>query len=120
MRHKRKYWTEVIKRRVAAEQGWRCDLCQQLLGPVWAADHRIPLRQGGTNAIANCSILHPECHAQKTQDETLRAADQRRENKTGQSKYWDPQSLAFMVPLTRPVPRFCANLVSPINENQGQ
>ena len=92
----RKYWSEVTKRRIAAEQKFQCALCHQLLGPTWVADHRIPLHKGGSNSSSNCDILCVECHALKTQQEMIRLMDQRREIRTGQSKYWDPQSINYV------------------------
>lgn len=92
----RKAWTEVTKRRIAAEQKYLCAHCQHLLGLVWAADHRVPLHLGGTNAKSNCQILCVGCHALKTQQEMIRAADQRRETTQGKSKYWDERSESFM------------------------
>jgi len=85
---------------VAAAQGFACAHCRQLLGPVWAADHRVPLHLGGTNAKSNCQILCPDCHARKTQQEMIDAHDRRREVARGQSKYWDEHSESFM--FTRP------------------
>lgn len=107
-KHQRKYWTEVAKRRVAADQKFQCALCHKLLNALWAADHKVPLYQGGTNALSNCQILHVECHAKKSTDEQIRAADQRREVRTRTSKYWDPQSLSYSPPL--PPHEFCERL----------
>lgn len=95
-RVERKTWTEVTKRRIAAGQGFKCPVCQEMLGAVWAADHIIPLHLGGTNSKHNCQILCPQCHAQKSQQEQIRAADQRRENRSARSKYWDERSDNYM------------------------
>jgi len=106
-RHARKLWSERAKRRVAAGQRFECPWCGTLLGHLWAADHIVPLREGGTNALANCQILHVECHAEKTLGETGRAADRARERRTGQSKYWDPRSqcsVAFHLLPVSPTP----------------
>lgn len=121
IRHERRMWTEVTKRRVAAAQKFRCAACQALLGPVWAADHRVPLHRGGSNAIENCQILCVECHAQKTQMELVCAAANRRENRLGTSKYWDPQS-EFFIP-QRPSPlvdRLRLRLAQPQQEKDAE
>lgn len=105
----RKFWTEVAKRRVAASQEFKCASCKDLLGPVWAADHIVPLRDGGTNALSNCQILCAECHGRKTQLETIVAADKAREKRTRTSKYWDPQSVYYMEPVRIDSPYFQRN-----------
>lgn len=92
----RKTWSEVTKRCIAAQQGFRCRICKNLLGSVWAADHIVPLHLGGTNAKSNLQVICVECHGQKTQKEQMQAACQRREDRTGTSKYWDPQSDSYM------------------------
>lgn len=94
-KHMRKYWTEVTKRRVAATQQFKCALCRNMLDEVWAADHKVPLHLGGSNAVSNCQILCPLCHARKTQQEACALKHLQRERSTGLSKYWDPQSVYY-------------------------
>lgn len=97
---KRRFWTEVQKRIVAASQKYCCAMCRRMLGTTWAADHIRPLRTGGSNALSNCQILCADCHAQKTQMETIEAADEKRRDQKNTSKYWDPNSLFCMPRLT--------------------
>jgi hypothetical protein len=96
LRYRRKFWTEVAKRRVAASQRFECAKCLNRLGRVWAADHIVALRNGGTNSLDNCQILCPACHAEKTQDEQIAAVDCRREAQTKVSKYFDTTSIYFI------------------------
>lgn len=75
----RKYWTEAVKRRVAARQGYLCNMCQCVLPPAWHADHIVPLHQYGDNSSENCQILCGSCHAEKTQLETISRYQKSRE-----------------------------------------
>lgn len=45
----------------------KCQACGLVLQPGdWECDHRIPIRDGGTNDIINLLILCKPCHRAKT------------------------------------------------------
>jgi 5-methylcytosine-specific restriction endonuclease McrA len=94
----RKSWTEAVKRRVAARQGYKCAICKMQLPAAWHADHKIPLHENGENSIENCQILCANCHADKTQLESIRWHERQREKVTRKSKYWDPTSTFYIKP----------------------
>ena len=65
-------FTEPQKKIVAARQQWACSMCGVLLPSTFQVDHTVALCDGGeddyeTNATAMC----PNCHARKTQLETI-------------------------------------------------
>ena len=60
---KRPYISNLVKRRVAAKQGWRCRVCKQLLDETYEIDHIRPLFKGGhptdaSNLQALCKRDH--------------------------------------------------------------
>lgn len=55
-----------MKKRVGAEQKWRCNHCFKLLDETYQVDHKIPLYQNGSNDRWNLQALCPNCHARKT------------------------------------------------------
>jgi 5-methylcytosine-specific restriction endonuclease McrA len=58
----------VASRRAAkARAGWRCERCGSTTGLV--VDHRVRLRDGGTNDPRNLQVLCGECHLTKTRAE---------------------------------------------------
>ena len=60
-----------MKKRVAAEQKWTCNVCTKLLDMTYEIDHRIPLWRHGSNGRQNLQALCPGCHAKKTYMENL-------------------------------------------------
>ncbi len=66
LRVSRRSVSETTKKRVAAEQTWRCNGCAQTLSHVFEVDHRTPLFAGGDNSEANLQALCRECHGKKT------------------------------------------------------
>lgn len=44
------------KKKVAASQKWRCNLCKVLLDETFEVDHRIPLWKNGSNATWNLQV----------------------------------------------------------------
>ena len=59
----RPYISPVVKKRVAAKQGWRCAVCKGLLDETFEIDHRTPLFKGGhptleSNLQALCKRDH--------------------------------------------------------------
>ena len=62
----RPYISPLVKKRVAAQQKWRCASCQLLLDETYELDHARALFQGGTNAEGNLQALCKRCHAMKS------------------------------------------------------
>ena len=64
---KRPYISPLIKKRVAANQSWRCAVCQHLLDETYEIDHVTPLWRGGhaTNE-SNLQALCKRCHMFKS------------------------------------------------------
>jgi 5-methylcytosine-specific restriction endonuclease McrA len=69
--HKR-HVPNSMKKIVAAEQKWCCNICQELLDATYEVDHRIPLWNGGKNNKSNLQALCPSCHAKKTYSENAK------------------------------------------------
>ena len=67
----RPYISPLVKKRVAAEQKWRCATCKQLLDETYELDHIKPLFKGGTNAESNLQALCKRCHAMKSAMEQM-------------------------------------------------
>jgi len=63
--------TGLMKKRVAASQGWKCEHCSSLLDETYEVDHRLALFNGGSNDMSNLVALCPGCHRKKTVDERL-------------------------------------------------
>jgi 5-methylcytosine-specific restriction endonuclease McrA len=68
----------ALQKQVAASQGWKCAHCQKMLPSTFQTDHRIPLYtdQEGQhteylNSAANLDCLCNDCHAAKTQRESI-------------------------------------------------
>lgn len=68
---KRKSLSGPEKKRIAAEGGWRCGMCENLLPSCFEIDHKIPLWKGGEDNASNMWALCSACHAQKTENETI-------------------------------------------------
>ena len=58
--------SETKKKYVAAQQGWKCNMCSQQLTHTFQVDHKIDLQFGGTNDVSNLAALCNNCHANKT------------------------------------------------------
>ena len=63
---RRPYITPLVKKRVAANQKWRCASCKSLLDETYELDHVKPLFKGGTNLETNLQALCKRCHAIKS------------------------------------------------------
>ena len=63
---RRPYITPLVKKRVAANQKWRCASCKTLLDETYEIDHVKPLFKGGTNLETNLQALCKRCHAMKS------------------------------------------------------
>ena len=62
----RPYITPLVKKRVAANQNWRCASCRSLLDETYEIDHIKPLFKGGTNVESNVQALCKRCHTMKS------------------------------------------------------
>jgi len=68
----RRSWNSDQKRQVAARNGWRCAVCDNLLNSSFEVDHLVPLEQGGEDDIdTNSQALCSNCHGKKTQNERI-------------------------------------------------
>ncbi len=72
----------ALQKIVAARQLWRCAHCNKMLPSTFQTDHRIPLYtdQEGRhteylNSAANLDCLCNDCHAAKTQRESIQYKD---------------------------------------------
>jgi hypothetical protein len=63
--------TGLMKKKVAADQEWRCGHCKAMLDATYEVDHIQALFQGGTNERENLVALCPNCHRSKTVKERL-------------------------------------------------
>ena len=58
--------SESKKKFVAAQQQWKCDMCNSMLDATFEVDHKIELQFGGSNHVSNLAALCPNCHRKKT------------------------------------------------------
>ena len=63
--------TGLMKKKVAASQGWKCGNCQTTLDETYEVDHKLALFNGGSNDENNLVALCPHCHRKKTVQERL-------------------------------------------------
>ena len=63
--------SETKKKFVAAQQGWKCNKCNQQLSAWFEVDHTVRLDNGGTNHVNNLVALCRNCHGEKTAMENL-------------------------------------------------
>ena len=70
---KRRKFTSVHKRIVAARSKWHCESCGSMLEATYEIDHIIPLHAGGADDLDNAQALCVRCHRNKTlKEETER------------------------------------------------
>lgn len=84
-----------IRLQIAANQKWRCKICGELLEATFEVDHIIPICFQGQEIFPNFQVLCVKCHRNKTMRERQILADHTREEKTGKSKYFDPECFSF-------------------------
>jgi 5-methylcytosine-specific restriction endonuclease McrA len=56
--------------RIAARQGFKCALCDEVLGDAIDVDHKVALSAGGSNSFQNLQVLHLHCHRLKSNMES--------------------------------------------------
>ena len=60
---KRKHFTPLVSKQVAARQRFRCAICGRLFDDqLWDLDHITPLFRGGSNDLSNIRALCRACH----------------------------------------------------------
>ena len=63
--------TQLMKKKVAANQKWRCGHCSTVLDASYEVDHILALYKGGGNDEQNLVALCRNCHGKKTVEERL-------------------------------------------------
>jgi hypothetical protein len=63
--------TGLMKKKVAADQEWKCGHCKTTLDATFEVDHIKALFNGGSNDQSNLVALCPNCHRKKTVAERL-------------------------------------------------
>ena len=63
--------TGLMKKKVAANQQWKCGHCKSILDASYEVDHILALYKGGTNSESNLIALCRNCHGKKTVEERL-------------------------------------------------
>lgn len=58
--------SETKKKFVSARQNWKCARCGDQLNAYFEVDHKIALKNGGSNHVDNLESLCPNCHREKT------------------------------------------------------
>jgi hypothetical protein len=61
--------SETTKKKIAANQSWKCNCCDMILSHVFEIDHIQPLFLGGSNEQENLAALCRECHGKKTAED---------------------------------------------------
>jgi len=63
--------SNLMKKKVAAAQSWKCGACGSMLDETFEVDHKLALFKGGSNDESNLVALCPHCHRKKTVEERL-------------------------------------------------
>lgn len=63
--------TQLMKKKIAAQQQWKCGHCTTILDASYEVDHILALYKGGSNSEANLIALCRNCHGKKTVNERL-------------------------------------------------
>ena len=69
----KKRLTQLAKKRVAARDKWRCQICKQLVTANFEIDHITPQAKGGSHDPSNLRTLCRECHGNVTALQRLEA-----------------------------------------------
>ncbi len=65
--------SSLLKKKVAADQHWKCGHCGVVLDESYEVDHKLALDYGGTNDRSNLVALCRNCHGKKTMAERISA-----------------------------------------------
>jgi len=63
--------SQLLKKKVAANQKWKCGHCINILDASYEVDHILALYKGGSNDEQNLVALCRNCHGKKTVNERL-------------------------------------------------
>ena len=63
--------SNLMKKKVAADQEWKCGHCKDTLDESYEVDHKLALFKGGSNEADNLIALCRNCHGKKTMKERL-------------------------------------------------
>jgi hypothetical protein len=63
--------SQLLKKKVAASQKWKCAHCNSILDASYEVDHILALYRGGSNSEENLVALCRNCHGKKTVEERL-------------------------------------------------
>ena len=63
--------SQLMKKKVAAKQQWKCGHCTTILDESYEVDHILALYRGGSNSEENLVALCRNCHGKKTVEERL-------------------------------------------------
>ena len=63
--------SNLLKKKVAAKQEWKCGHCKSILDASYEVDHIVGLYRGGSNSEDNLVALCRNCHGKKTVEERL-------------------------------------------------
>ena len=69
---RKKRLTQLMKKRVAARDQWRCQICGQLVSANFEIDHIVPQSRGGGHEDSNLRTLCRECHGEVTAVQRLK------------------------------------------------
>ena len=86
----------AVRLQIAAAQGYACNDCYRILGPIFNIDHKVALCNGGSNGLDNLCALCIECHGAKTAIDIQRYHDKRTEIRTGKSRFFEPTSVFYL------------------------
>lgn len=64
--------TAADKKRIAANQKWKCKKCKKPLPARYHIDHIKEFSGGGSDRASNLQALCPNCHAEKTEQDRYR------------------------------------------------
>lgn len=69
------------KKRIAANQSWKCKKCRKTLPARFHIDHIKEFSNGGSDKESNLQALCPNCHAEKTENDRHRQKQLKIEDK---------------------------------------
>lgn len=91
-RQMKRSWNSDQKRQIAAQMGWRCGVCNQLLNSAYEVDHVVALENGGADDIqTNAQAICSNCHGLKTQKERVLRIQKARERLKELQKHSPPE-----------------------------
>lgn len=61
--------SNLIKKKIASSQEWKCKSCSFLFDECFEIDHIICIKDGGSNEESNLQALCPNCHRKKTNND---------------------------------------------------